>query len=109
MLESLRKAYQTVHVPQEVDTSDGLRRCRELVWAYHRLVERVDAHIGTVLDSLSKSGHEDNTIVVYTSDHGELLGSHGLVQKSFFYEESVHVPLLVYAVRAGKVQCVTDS
>jgi arylsulfatase A-like enzyme len=106
MLESLREAYQTVHVPQEIDTSDGIRRCRELAWGYHRLIERVDAHIGTVLNALDKSGHEDDTVVVYTSDHGEMLGAHGLVQKTFFYEESVHVPFLIR--RPGQEGVVCD-
>jgi choline-sulfatase len=105
ILRKLREAYQQVHVAQDVDTAEGTRRCRELTWAYHRLIERVDAHIGTVLQALSESGHEDDTVVVYASDHGEMLGAHGLVQKSFFYEEAVHVPFLVRDPNSRAATC----
>ena len=75
-------------------------------WAYDRLVERVDAQIGQVLAALRDSGQADNTLVVFTSDHGEMMGAHGLVMKQFFYQESIRVPLLVSFpghVRKGQV------
>lgn len=62
---------------------------------YRYYMEQVDSQIGTVLDALSKAGLEDNTVVVFTSDHGEHDGAHGLTMKRSFYEESVHVPLIV--------------
>ncbi|MBX3736257.1 MAG: sulfatase [Candidatus Didemnitutus sp.] len=55
----------------------------------------VDAEFGRLLDYLDGAGLADNTIVVYTSDHGEMLGSHGLMQKFVWHEESISVPLLV--------------
>ena len=106
ILALLRDGYgHHVHVPYDVDTPDAVRKCRELAWAYYRLIERVDAHIGTILDALEESGHADDTLIVYTSDHGELLGAHGLVQKSFFYEEAVHVPLLVSSPDSNRKSC----
>lgn len=64
-------------------------------WIYHRLTEDVDRQIGIVLNALRESGLDKSTIVVFTSDHGEMDGSHGLIHKSQFYEESARIPLLV--------------
>lgn len=65
-------------------------------YAYHRLTERVDVQIGMVLDALEASPFADNTIVVFTSDHGEMSASHRLEHKTVFYEESANVPLVVW-------------
>lgn len=64
-------------------------------WGYYRLIEKVDAEIGRVLAALREQGLDDNTLIVFTSDHGECAGAHGLSQKTVFYEESVRVPLIV--------------
>ena len=64
-------------------------------WIYCRLTEQVDAHIGRILDSLRLSHQEENTLVVFTSDHGNMDASHRLASKGFFYEESVAVPFLM--------------
>jgi len=71
------------------------RRWREHRWAYARLTERVDAQIAQVLDALRESGHEDDTIVIFTSDHGDNDASHRLEHKTVFYREAVRVPLIV--------------
>jgi len=63
--------------------------------AYYGLCTFADRIVGRMLDALAESGLADNTIVVYTSDHGEMLGEHGLWWKSTFYEASARVPLLV--------------
>src|SRR5699024_4017117 len=54
-----------------------------------------DDNIGRLLDYLDQSGLADNTIVVYTSDHGFFLGEHGLFDKRFMYEESIRVPWMI--------------
>ncbi|TWU21799.1 sulfatase family protein [Bythopirellula polymerisocia] len=64
-------------------------------WMYYRYCEMVDASVGRVLDALEASGEEENTLVVFTSDHGEGLGSHGLYWKAFMYEASVRVPFVM--------------
>jgi choline-sulfatase len=64
-------------------------------WAYARLTERVDAEIGTVLQALRDAGLEDRTVVVFTSDHGDMDASHRMEHKSMPYEEAIHVPLIV--------------
>jgi arylsulfatase A-like enzyme len=63
-------------------------------WAYKNLTELVDRKIGTILQALYESEYDDNTIVVFTSDHGDMDGSHRLEHKSVFYDESVRVPLI---------------
>jgi len=64
-------------------------------WAYARLTERVDSEIGLVLAALREAGLEENTLVVFTSDHGDMDASHRLEHKSVLYEESARVPMLV--------------
>lgn len=64
-------------------------------WAYARLTERVDRQIGVILDALDASGQADNTLVVFTSDHGDHAGAHKLEHKTFFYDEAARVPWIL--------------
>ena len=59
------------------------------------MVEKVDGEIAKVLDALRKAGVEENTLVIFTSDHGDCVGAHRFNQKTVFYEESVRIPLIV--------------
>lgn len=68
---------------------------RQYLFIYYRLVESSDRLIGQVLDALDQTGLSSNTVVVFTSDHGEMMGSHRLVLKEKLYEESVSVPLII--------------
>lgn len=68
---------------------------RQYRHAYFRLVEKVDAEIGRILDALDRTGQRDNTLVVFTSDHGDGMGAHRWNQKSILYDEVVRVPLIV--------------
>lgn len=68
---------------------------RQYRWAYFRLIEKVDAQIGQILDSLRKAGCEKDTLVVFTSDHGDGAAAHRWNQKIVLYEESVRVPFIV--------------
>ena len=63
--------------------------------AYYGLCSFLDRQIGSVLQALTESGMAENTIVVYTSDHGEMLGEHGMWWKSTFYDGACRVPLIV--------------
>ena len=64
-------------------------------WAYCRLTEMVDEEIGIVLDALREAGLEDNTLIVFTSDHGDMDGAHKMEHKSVLYGESVRVPFVM--------------
>jgi arylsulfatase A-like enzyme len=70
------------------------RRSQSVYWGYVTLLDEL---MGRVLGKLDSLGLADNTIVIMTTDHGEMMGSHGLFQKSSMYEESLRVPLLVRA------------
>jgi arylsulfatase A-like enzyme len=70
-------------------------RWRLLRHVYYRLVEKVDAQIGQILDALRELGLEDNTIIAFTSDHGDMAGAHELNQKHSLYDESARIPLLL--------------
>jgi len=80
---------------------------RQYRWAYYRMVERTDALIGQVLAILAASGHADDTVIVFTADHGDCQGAHGWNQKTVFYEESVRVPFIVVPP-GGKPASVSD-
>lgn len=71
------------------------RRWRQHRWAYCRLTEMVDRQIGHVLDALRSSGRDKDTVVIFTSDHGDLDAAHRLEHKSILYEEAARVPLIV--------------
>ena len=73
----------------------GEREWRLHRWAYANLVKRVDKEIGLVLDALKAGGLDDETTVVFTSDHGEMSASHRLEHKDVLYEENLRVPLIV--------------
>lgn len=70
-------------------------RWRQYLWAYYRMTEKVDAYIGQVLDALRETGQEENTAIVFFSDHGDGLASHRWNQKTLFYEESARIPFIV--------------
>lgn len=63
--------------------------------AYYRMTEHVDAEVGRLLTALEKRGLNDNTVVIFTSDHGEGMAAHRWVVKLAFHEEVVRVPLIV--------------
>ena len=68
---------------------------RQMIANYWGLCSLIDTHVGRILDRLEKLGLAENTMVVFTSDHGDMAGAHGLVAKSVMYEESVTVPLMI--------------
>lgn len=86
-LRRYRKNKEIDHV-----TDAELRRCRA---AYYGMVEETDAEIGKVLAAVKARADAEQTAVVYTSDHGEMAGWHGLWTKQTYYEDSAGVPLIV--------------
>src|SRR5690606_9131152 len=76
-----------------IDWREG--RWRQYRWAYNRLVERVDGYVQMILDGLKKYGLEDNTIIIFTSDHGDGYAAHQWNQKQVLYQESIKVPFII--------------
>ena len=73
-------------------TPDDWRRYR---YAYFRLVEHVDAEIGKLVDAIDRNGLWKNTVIIFTSDHGDGMGAHQWNQKSALYEEVINIPMIV--------------
>jgi arylsulfatase A-like enzyme len=65
-------------------------------WAYYRHVEMVDAEIQRVIQGLETSRHCENTLIVFSSDHGEGMGHHMTVRKSLLYDQTARVPLILH-------------
>ena len=59
---------------------------------YYGMITHMDAEMGRVLNTLEATGHLDNTIIIYTADHGLAVGQHGLLGKQNLYNHSIHVP-----------------
>lgn len=69
---------------------------REVCAAYYAMCEHIDYELGRILDALEESGQAENSIVIFMSDHGEMLGDHGIYFKGpHFYEEALRVPLIM--------------
>ncbi|MCX6620347.1 MAG: sulfatase-like hydrolase/transferase, partial [Acidobacteria bacterium] len=79
---------------QNLKTREGWQRLNR---NYAGLCAQVDGALAQILWTLEASGQADNTVIVFTSDHGEMMGAHSLVGKSVFYEEAVRIPLLIRA------------
>jgi len=89
----MRKSYQANRrFPVGAYTTHDWQR---LLWGYYRLIERADAFVGEITNAIKASGQEENTLVVFVSDHGDCAGSHHWNQKTVFYDESARVPLIV--------------
>lgn len=73
----------------------SVEQWRQHRWVYCRLTEQVDREIGRVLQALRDDGLEENTLIVFTSDHGEMNGAHQARLKTKFFEESAGVPFIV--------------
>ena len=75
--------------------------------AYWAMCDLIDTQVGRMLDALKRSGQLENTIVIFMSDHGEMLGDHGIYWKGpYFYEPAIHVPLIIAqpgVIEAGQI------
>jgi choline-sulfatase/uncharacterized sulfatase len=79
--------------PLSCDDEKRMRRC---LASYYGLISAIDMEIGRVLDLLEQTGELENTIVIYTADHGDFAGEHGLFHKNFgLYESIQQIPYLV--------------
>jgi arylsulfatase A-like enzyme len=90
---SLERVPQTVWWPPNAPGNDPA--ADEELRCYLAMIQNADDNLGRLLDYLDWSGLAEDTIVVFTSDHGEMLGSHGRIQKMVPYAEAVNIPLIM--------------
>ncbi len=78
-----------------LNAQEAEEKVLECLAGYYAAIERVDDNIGRLMEQLKRLKLLDNTIVIFTSDHGDLHYSHGFFNKQFPFEESINVPLLI--------------
>ncbi len=76
----------------DLSSPEGWQRLRANYWG---LCSQVDTYVGKIIDKLKECGLYDDTIIVFTSDHGDMMGSHRLVAKCVMFEEAVRVPFFL--------------
>jgi arylsulfatase A-like enzyme len=81
-------AWATLHPQEREQLSDWMR-------IYYAMTVNLDWNLGRLLQAVDDLGLRDDTVIVFTSDHGELFGAHGRRAKNIFYEEAVRVPFLM--------------
>jgi len=91
----------------ETELSDEL--ARKAIRAYWAVISFVDAQIGRVLDAIDASEQRDNTIILFTSDHGYHMGEHKHYQKMTLFEESARVPLIISVPGMKNRGCRTEA
>ena len=84
---------------------------RKVLANYLGKIALVDHCVGRLIEAMKQRGTWDNALVIFTADHGEMMGAHGYLTKGRFYEESAHVPLVVRwpgQVQAGRTQALAQ-
>lgn len=112
------KLYDPASVPAPIRTQDELDHSHPLlipfrkerrsvplddekIWrqmraTYYGLISQIDDHLGKLFRFLKEKGRLEDTLIIFTSDHGEYMGDHWLFEKEMFYEQAVKVPLIIY-------------
>lgn len=88
---------------------DSIKEKEAIRKAYYTAVSMVDKHVGRILDYLRASGQLDNTLIIYTSDHGEMLQDKGYYSKELPYDSAVRVPMIVRYPKAFAQNSVSDA
>ncbi|MDH3380964.1 MAG: choline-sulfatase, partial [Gammaproteobacteria bacterium] len=91
-----RRLFDTCHMDQYRIDDEHIRNARH---AYYGMISWLDDRVGQLRKTLMKTGLDDDTIIIVTADHGDMLGERGLWYKMSFFERSVRVPLIVHGPR----------
>jgi choline-sulfatase len=105
-MKQRREVYKTL-LGEGSHSDEQIRRARA---AYYACTELMDEQVGIVLEELERLGLAEDTAILFTADHGDMLGEHGTWEKNCFYEQSVRVPLIVKVpgVPGGRVTDVVE-
>jgi arylsulfatase A-like enzyme len=85
------------------------RALRQLRATYYGMMAELDHHFARLIRFLKDSGQYDNTLIVFSSDHGEMLGNHHLLGKLGYFDDAYHIPLIVRAPGAGARGVIVDA
>lgn len=98
MLPEKYLSYYSGKNAEDLLVRPNVKPCQESVEHvknYFAAITGVDEQFGKIMESIESRGIKDNTIVIFTSDHGEMMGSHGRMYKNIWYEESIGVPFII--------------
>jgi len=102
--------YGAETVPAEISDDE----MAQIAATYYGMINEVEDCLGQLIDHLKKTGQYDHTLIVLTSDHGEMMGEHWLLGKMGYFDEAFHVPLIIRdpregAVRGRQVEAMTEA
>ncbi len=100
-----QRLYEMSAMDDYVVTDDDVRKARH---GYYASISYIDSLVGQLLDALKATNMLDNTVVVFTSDHGDFLGERGLWYKMSYLEPSAHIPMLVWSPKTYKQRRVKE-
>ena len=101
--ESMRERWKDVGFPPPIDNDQDDPELISLRQQnYAAMIENIDNQIGRYLDLLKDRGELENTVIIFSSDHGEMLGDHNRWQKSIWYRGSVDIPLIMKGPNVGQ-------
>lgn len=110
--------YMKMYDPEKIQLRENVAHCvpknmypavREQIVAYYAAISNIDWNMGRLMNALDDLGLADNTIVMFTSDHGDMLFSLALLFKQWPYQESIRVPLIVHYPKRAKSGAKYDS
>lgn len=93
----------------EYGEADPVERTRQIMAGYYAHCSALDGCIGHLQSAIRQAGLEENTIFVFTSDHGDMLGSHGLWKKQWPYDESARIPFLLKYPALRRAGCEVET
>jgi arylsulfatase A-like enzyme len=101
--------YKTANGRMGLPEYSDPEKIKYMISNYYGIIKEIDDWIGKILKTLDDNNLTDDTLIIFTSDHGEMLGAHGLREKNVFYEESSHIPLMIHFPKEIKKNTVVDG
>jgi len=93
--KEMRNDWKAVPFPEALNATDSKEYVLERQQNYAAMIENIDKHVGNMIEVVKERGELENTIIVYASDHGEMLGDHGRWAKSVWYTASAEIPMII--------------
>jgi arylsulfatase A-like enzyme len=114
--DELKSVHPYLRVERQIPELREELEWREMRACYYGMISEIDACIGILLEETRRLGRWKDTLIIFTSDHGEYLGDHYFLDKAHFYDETMRVPLIIRdpttsasATRGGSVATLAES